>query len=181
MKKILIFLLAIFLITGCGKNMATPTEKVEEMLNSYQKLDNQVEYNINRIIDKEDKMDDDNKKEYRTALERQFQNMSYKIKNEEIDGDKATVDVEIEVLDYKSSYEKSKEYFTENQDEFLDDEIIDGKVEEIAEYIAYKIKELANVEDKVKHDITFTLTKKDNEWVIDDIDDESLEKLFGLY
>lgn len=181
MKKIFIMLITILLITGCGKNMATPTSKVEELLNNYQNLDNQVDYDIDRVINKEEYMNDEQKKDYRNALERQFQNMSYKIKKEEIDGNKATVDVEIEVLDYKSSYDKSKKYFVENSKEFIDDDIVDGKVEEIAEYITYKIKELANVGDKVKHDVTFSLTKKDKEWVIDDIDEENIEKLLGIY
>ena len=181
MKKIIISLLVLLLFTGCGKNMDTPTSKVEEALSKYQNLDNSVDYDLNRIIDREGSLEDDDKKTYRTALERQFQNMSYKIKNEEIDGDTATVEVEVEVLDYKTSNENSKKYFTEHPQDFIDEDIVDGKVEEIAEFITYKISELMKVEDKTKYDITFTLRKDNDEWVIDDIDDETLEKLLGIY
>lgn len=181
MKKIIIFLLTILLFTGCSEEMTSPTKKVEETLSNYQKLDNSIEHDLDRITDKEQNLSDDNKKSYRNALERQFQNLSYKIKDEEINKDNATVEVEIEVLDYKSSYDKSKKYFLENKDEFTKDEVDEGKIEELAEFITYKIKELANVEDKVKYDVTFNLTKKDKEWVIDDISDEDLEKLLGLY
>lgn len=181
MKKYIILILTILLFTGCDKEMSSPTKKVEEALNNYQNLDNSIDYDLDRIIDKENNLSDENKKAYRSALERQFQNLSYKIKDEEITGDNATVEVEIEVLDYKSSYDKSKKYFLENKDEFTNDEIDEGKIEELAEYITYKIKELTNVEDKVKYDVIFNLTKKDKEWVIDNIDDESLEKLLGLY
>lgn len=182
MKKIIISsLLALLLFTGCGKNMDTPTGKVEEVLSNYQKLDNSVNYDIDRVVERENIENEDDKKVYRAALERQFQNLSYKIKNEEIEGDTATVDVEIEVLDYKSKNEKSKEYFTEHRADFIDEDIVDGKVEEVAEFITYKISELTKVEDKTKYDITFNLTRENDEWVIDDIDDETLEKLLGIY
>lgn len=181
MKKIILIIIAILLFTGCDREMTSPTKKVEEALNNYQNLDNSIDYDLNRIIDKEKNLSDDDRKSFRNALERQFQNLSYKIKDEEINDDNATVEVEIEVLDYKSSYDKSRKYFLDNKEEFTKDEVDESKLEELAEYITYKIKELTNVEDKVKYDVTFNLTKEDNEWVIDNIDDESLEKLLGLY
>lgn len=181
MKKVLLLITAILLATGCSMNMSSPTSKVEEVLNNYQNLDNSIDYDLNRMVDREEKYSDEDKKSYREALERQFQNLSYKIKNEEIDGDNATVEVEIEVLDYKSSYDKSKQYFIDNKEEFTKDEVDEGKIEELAEYIKYKIKELANVKDTVKYDITFNLQKENKEWVIEDISDEDLEKLLGIY
>lgn len=181
MKKILLVLMTILLLTGCKMNMSSPTAKVEETLNNYQKLDNSIDNDLNKMIEKENNYSEEDKKNYRTALERQFQNLSYKIKNEEIDGEKAKVEVEIEVLDYKSSYDKSKKYFLENKDEFIKDDIDEGKVEELSEFITYKIKELSKMEDKVKHNITFDLRKEDKDWVIEDISDENLEKLLGLY
>ena len=48
-------------------------------------------------------MNEEEKKEYKMLLEKQYQNLSYKIKNEEIVGNNATVEVEIEVLDYATS------------------------------------------------------------------------------
>ena len=53
---------------------------------------------------------------------KQYQNLSYKIKSEEIDGNNATVDVEIEVYDYATSITESRKYYSEHRDEFLDDD-----------------------------------------------------------
>ena len=50
------------------------------------------------------------KEKYKDLLEKQYQNLSYKIKDEEIEKDTATVVVEIEVLDYKTAINKVKEY-----------------------------------------------------------------------
>ncbi len=47
--------------------------------------------------------------------------MSYKIKGERIDGDKATVTVEITVYDYyKTNNKEAGEYFSSNSKEFID-------------------------------------------------------------
>lgn len=206
MKKILVALfLGAFLLVGCDNTMNTPTSKVEEFLGKYQKLDKKVLTELDDVINKDENMNDDQRKEYKIILEKQYQNLSYKIKNEDIEGDSATVDVEIEVLDYQSSIKKSKEYYQEHQDEFkeekqeenknnddkkdaslkekaedLKDDVKDN-IEKASSFIDYKIKELKNVTDKTKYDLTFNLTKKDGKWIIDDLSDEDRKKIHGLY
>ena len=154
------------------------------------------------MLKNEESMSEDQRKEYKILLEKQYQNLSYKIKNEEIEGDSATVDVEIEVLDYQSSIKKSKEYYAEHKDEFKDDKKEDSdnnddntlkdkaedvkdevkdKFDDISSFIDYKIKELKNVNDKTKYDLTFNLTKKDGNWTIDDLTNEDRQKIHGLY
>ena len=103
--------------------------------------------------------------------------LKYKIKDENTDGDKATVDVEVEVYDYRSALDKAETYRDENKDEFLDDD----KKEDSSKYMDYKIAELKKVSDKRKYTITFNLHKEDDEWVLDDISDSDREKLHGLY
>ncbi|MCI8460561.1 MAG: hypothetical protein HFE81_04120 [Bacilli bacterium] len=207
MKKILIaFLLGIIILTGCDNTMNTPTSKVEDFLGKYQKLDKKVLTELEETLKKDDSMNEEQRKEYQILLEKQYQNLSYKIKNEEIEGDTATVDVEVEVLDYQTSINKSKEYYAEHKDEFKDgdkkdeednsNETVKEKVEEaaddvkdeakdkidnIASFIDYKIKELKTVNEKIKYDLTFNLTKENGEWVIDDLNDEDRQKLHGLY
>ena len=207
MKKILIaFLLGIIILTGCNNTMNTPTSKVEDFLGKYQKLDKKVLTELEETLKKDDSMNEEQRKEYQILLEKQYQNLSYKIKNEEIEGDTATVDVEVEVLDYQTSINKSKEYYAEHKDEFKDgdkkdeednsNETVKEKVEEaaddvkekkkdkidnIASFIDYKIKELKTVNEKIKYDLTFNLTKENGEWVIDDLNDEDRQKLHGLY
>jgi len=213
MKKLLAILAVAFLIlTGCENTMNTPTSKVEEYLGKYQKLDKGVLEELDDVLKKETSMSEEQKKEYRTLLEKQYQNLNYKIKNEDIDGDTATVDVEVEVLDYQTTIDKSKEYYAEHKDEFTkekskddnkDKEKTDNKVEEavedvkdkaedvkedveekiddISSFIDYKIKELKEVSDKTKYDLTFNLTKEDGVWTISELSETDLRKLHGLY
>lgn len=224
MKKILIlFSLILLFITGCGTKMGTPTAKVEEFLGKYQSMDTAVLAQLDSVIGTDSAMSDDQKKEYRGLMEKQYQNLSYKIKSEEIDGNDATVDVEIEVYDYATSITESRKYYSEHRDEFLDDDntnntkdieayndsvenndIVGGAVEEAGDaigdaisgvgdaiedmfdetskFIDYKIKQMKDVTNKTKYDITFYLIKDNNdEWILEDISDVDREKLHGLY
>ena len=209
MKKILIYLsLFILLITGCTNNMNTPTKKVEEFLGKYQSMDSEVLTQLDDIVSTDTTMTDDEKKDYRSLMEKQYQNLSYKIKDEEIDGDNATVLVEIEVFDYATSINKSRKYYDEHPDEFKDEDkatinddnkdnnkddntlgdkasdVVDSakdKIEESSKYIEYKIKQMMNVTDKIKYEITFHLTKVNGTWKVDDISDIDRQKIHGLY
>lgn len=206
MKKLLICLsLFVLLLTGCTNNMNTPTKKVEEFLGKYQSMDSEVLNQLDEVISNDTTMSDEDKNDYRSLMEKQYQNLSYKIKDEEIDGDSATVLVEIEVFDYATSINKSRKYYDEHPEEFEEDkatvnedkddenneslldeagDIVDDtkdKIEESSKYIEYKIKQLMNVVDKVKYEITFHLTKVDDEWKVDDISDIDRQKIHGLY
>lgn len=213
MKKIFLSIIAIIsmlLITGCGNDsMETPTARVEAFLSKYQKMDSEVLAQLDNIIAEDSSMNDDQKKEYRTLLEKQYQNLSYKIKDETITEDTATVDVEIEVFDYATSIQKSRNYYKEHQDEFMktketigEENILDndgndttkdtedsddssketdGLLEEASEFIDYKLKQLKDVTDKIKYDITFNLTKIDGKWHLEDISDIDRQKIHGLF
>ncbi len=191
MKKILVCLsLFLLLAVGCTNTMNTPTKKVEELLGKYQKMDSTVLAQLDSVISEDVNMSDEQKKEYRSLMEKQYQNLSYKIKSEEIKGDNAIVDVEIEVFDYATSIAESRKYYSEHKDEFKDeekdDDTVGEKVEEAidknSKYIDYKIKQLKNVTDKKKYDITFNLSKdEDGIWILDDISDIDRQKIHGLY
>lgn len=121
MKKIIVFLgISILLFTGCDNAMSTPTERVEEFLGKYQSMDSEVLAQLDSVISDDADMNDDQKKEYRSLMEKQYQNLAYKIKDETITDDTATVDVEIEVYDYATSIAKSRKYYDEHKDEFDD-------------------------------------------------------------
>ncbi len=194
MKKRLIILLSLFglLVSGCG-NTNTPTSKVEEFLGKYQSMDSEVLTQLDNIISNDTSMSDTQKKDYQSLMEKQYQNLSYKIKDEKIDGDEAEVLVEIEVFDYANSILESKEYYNEHRDEFKSDdsfnedqkdesgEVVGGEIDNIAAFIDYKIKQLKDVTDKAKYEITFHLTKEDGEWVVEDISDEDRQKIHGLF
>lgn len=199
MKKIFIALSVIFLllVSGCSTTLNTPSDKVEEFLSKYQNMDSEVLTQLDNVIAEDSSMNDDQKKEYRALLEKQYQNLSYKIKDEKIKGDTATVDVEIEVYDYKTSINKSKEYYKEHEEEFkektnenkeesssTDDKttIIEGEgFEKLSAFIDYKIKQLKSVTDKIKYEITFNLDKEDGKWKVEDISDIDRQKIHGLF
>ena len=196
MKKFLVICIGLLLLVGCSDTTNTPSKKVEDFLGKYQKQDDDVLTQLDLTLDSDTTMDEDQKKEYKSLLQKQYQNLSYKITDEKIEDEKATVEVEVEVFDYKSSMDKSKAYFEEHKDELMKDNKDNdtntdnndnnnndnnNAIDDAKAYIDYKIQELKNVEDKTTYDITFNLTKKDGEWVVDDLSDTDRQKLHGLY
>ena len=179
-KKVLTFVLFItmLLLVGCRNMMNTPTGKVESFLDKYQRLDNDVLKELDLIISRDKDMNDEEKSEYKAILEKQYQNLSYKINNEEISKRIAVVEVEIEVLDYKNAIHKAEEYYKNNREEFIDDKS-DDKINH--KYIEYKLKELRLVNSKVKYDLTFQLQKEDEMWQITSFTDDDRKKIHGLY
>lgn len=185
------------LVAGCTNTMETPTTKVEEYLGKYQRLDDDVSTQLDQVLDDDNTMSDDQKDQYRSLMEKQYQNLSYKIENEEINRDSATVDVEIEVLDYATTIADAKEYYQEHKDEIEkendqeqsdNDNVVEDAVEgteeaieKSAAFIDYKLKELESVSDTTTYTITFHLTKEDGEWQIQNLSDLDLEKIHGLY
>lgn len=170
MKKLIYSLLLLLFLTGCSlTKMETPREKVEEWLMSYQKNENPLKEELEEYLEGEDFKE--NKEKYKTLLEKQYNNFSYKILEEEIEEDEAEVEAEIEVLDYASAIKKAKEEFDSEE----------GVVEETKEFIERQIDALTKVEEKTKYQVTFYLEKEENEWVIKDLDQDTFLKMYGLY
>lgn len=107
MKK-LIILISIIFLTGCTDIMNTPSSKVEEFLGKYQTMDTSIVKELDDTIE-ELNASDNYKKEYKSLLLKQYQNLSYKIKDEKIDNNTANVEVGIEVFDYYNTLERVKE------------------------------------------------------------------------
>ena len=201
MKKyfqlVLGLLLAFVFIVGCTNTANTPTERVEEFLFLFQSMDSDVLTQLDQVISDDTTMSDEQKDEYRALMEKQYQNLSYKIEEENIEGDSATVDVEIEVLDYATKINEAKEYYEEHKDEIekesqeeqsdnnnVVEDAVEGAeevIKESAAFIDYKLKELESVTDTTTYTITFYLTKEDGEWKLQDISDQDREKIHGLY
>ena len=190
MKRLIIVLsLFVLFVTGCGNTMNTPTGKVEEFLGKYQSMDSEVLTQLDKVISNDTTMNDQQKKDYQSLMEKQYQNLSYKIKEEDIDGDEANVLVEIEVFDYANSIVKSREYYNEHKDEKEEnvDEENDTSLGDVVEdiidsaFIDYKITQLKDVTDKIKYELDFHLIKENNEWKIDDLDDVDRQKIHGLF
>ena len=154
MKKIIILLLPILFLLGCENTLNTPTSKVESFFKKYQTLDKNVLLDIDNYIDKNNKLTKKQKEEYKEVLKKQYQNLSYKIKNEEVEKDVSIVETEIEVLNYSNINEKD---------------------------IYKKIEKMKNIEEKKKYEITFYLNKEKGVWVIEKLNDDDYLKINGLY
>ena len=125
-------------------------------------------------------MNQEQKKEYKMIMEKQYQNLSYKITNEQIVKNIATVDVEIEVLDYSNTLKKAKKYYYEHPDEF-NYTIEEDSIENTNNYINYKLSKLKDVKEKNKYNLTLTLTKENGIWSINQLNETDIEKIHGLY
>lgn len=176
MKKIILMLFLIFLFAGCTTNlMNTPTKKVEAFFSKYQSLDEDV---INQIKDVTDTsvFTDSQKEKYMDIMRRHYESLKYHIKDEVIDGDSALVVVEIEVIDYSKYLKEASEYLNNNKDKFTKD----GQYDETL-YNDYRLEKLKNVDDKVKWTVDISLSKVDNEWIIDNLDQDTMDKIQGVY
>lgn len=164
MKKIFL-LFMMFLLVGCG--MAnTPTSKVEDLLGKYQRLDNDIDMGINNVLS-EQNLTTVHQDRYRKLLENQYKNLSYEIKDELIDGDNATVLVEIEVVDYKKE---------------INDLVYDVSIYTKEQYDEEKLTRLENAKDKVKYTLEIGLTKdEDDNWRVNALSNEHIKKIEGMY
>lgn len=176
MKKILsILLLSFVLLTGCSLNNG-PEKAVKNFFRKYKNNDQVVIDELNEYLS-EEKLDEETITKYREIYLRQYSNLAYKIKEERIDGDKATVSVEITVYDYYKTNKESGKYFTENNSLFL---TADGDID-LSKYLKYKINKLLDTDDLVNYTLDIELTKIDNKWEIEPLTNEQLTKLHGTY
>lgn len=179
MKKVLLFLacfLSIIIFSGCELNN-TPTKKVEEYLNSYRNLDTVVLNQLDETINVDTIMDATQKSNYKDILKKQYKDLNYTIKDETVDGNNATVKAEIEVYDYYKLTTESDKYYATSPDEFKDTA---GNIVE-TKYIDYKINKMTDYKERIKYTIDFTLKKVDRTWVLDDITEQTRQKIHGLY
>ncbi len=177
MKKIISILLTLILFVGCGNFRASPIGEVEDFLSKYQKLDSEVIGQLNTIVDADANLTSEQKVDYKNAIKRQYRDLTYNIKDEIIDGDTATVTVEIEVYDYHKALVMAEQHLNENPDDFLtENDTFDER-----KYFDYKTEQMANTTDKIKYTLSLTLTKQDENWVIDNISETVRTKIHGLY
>lgn len=178
MKKLAMMLFVPFLLVGCGqKIMNTPTKQVEMFFANYQSLDDSVVEQLNKVANEEELFNSTQRKEYVELMKKHYQDLKYEIKDEIIDGDTATVTVEIEVTDYSKTLEDAEKYLNENKSEFNNDK---NEYDESL-FTTYRLEQLKKSTDKVKYTLNIYLTKVDNEWKIDDLSETDRMKINGMY
>lgn len=177
MKKIFYIVLGTLLLTGCGDISNTPTRQVEGFLNKYQTLDRDVIEDLDYVIENEDMFNNENRQKYRDVIKKQYKNLSYKIKEEKIDGDNAAVTVEITVIDFAKVLAEARDYKNNNIDEFKDEQ---GNYNETL-YTDYVIDKLDKAKEKVKYTLDMPLTNVNGKWKLNDIDNDMRDKILGIY
>ena len=165
MKKVFSLFVLLFLF-GCSLNNR-PTSKVEELLNKYQMLDADIKSEIDSITDKEN-LTETQKDRYKKIIESQYKNLSYEIKDEKIDGDIATITVQIKVTDYKK-------VIKEVDEEFKDKEYT------LEEYNNAKLDKLEKAKDTVVYTLELNVNKTGDEWKVDSLSNIDKKKLQGMY
>ena len=177
MKKILT-ILSIIILTGCNTLdiSNTPTKKVEEFLNKYQILDEEVLNDLDNVIETKTKLDEENKKEYRELIKKQYKDMQYTIKEERIDGDEATVTTQIIVKDFTKIINNAEIYKQKNIQEFYGNDNYNDNL-----YKKYLIEKLKDAKERVTYTLEFKLHKENTKWKLNPITEEIEDKILGIY
>lgn len=170
MKKII---LIVFLIVLSGCFNSTPIKEVEKYFTKYQTNPDNIE---NTDLFDFTNYSEEQKEEYKNIIKNNYRSLVYKIKDDRIDGNKATIIVEIEVYDYSKTMKEVIEY----RNQYINEFYIDNLYNE-SKYIDYKNKKLKEVTDRVKYTLDITLTKIDRKWYLDELPREYLEKINGIY
>ena len=157
--------------------MNTPTKKVENLLSKYQSMDEVVTKQLGDTLLTDAILNTNQKEEYRKLMEKQYKDLKYVIKNEAIDGKTAVVEAEIEVYDYNKAITESESYLLNNAKDFQDET---GEVN-TEKYNDYKLDAISKMTDRIKYTINFTLSKLDDEWIVDDLTEAERMKIHGLY
>ncbi len=175
MKKIILFLTCLFLAVGCSCSNDKAADAVENYLNDYKGLKDNVLKDIDTLVASEN-LNDKASETYKEVLKRQYRNLNYTIENEAYDGDTATVTVKITVYDLYKAEKNASTYLNNNQNEFLTDGAYDSN-----KYLDYKLDEMKKIEDTISYNIVFKTIKKDSKWVVEQPDEKTLEKIHGIY
>lgn len=176
MKKLLSVILGVLFImslSGCGDSA---TKAVEDYLNEYTSLSDNVLNDMMNVVKDED-ITDEQRGVYQDIFKKQYQDLSYTIDEEEYDGDEATITVTVKVYDLHKAQKEASDYLSKNQDEFNNEE----GVYDVAKFMDYKLEQMKNMTDKVEYTIEFYVVKTTDGWVISSLSDSDLEKIHGIY
>ena len=156
------------LIMGCSMIDKSPTKAVSSFFQKYQNLDTTILKDLDTMIENTSEMNRKQKEEYKSLFIRQYQNLSYKIKKEEMSTNKkeSDVEVEIEVLNYQEAKVRAKQKVIENNEE---------------NYIDLQLQEMKQTTSKIKYDLTIHLENRKGNWIIRNLTEEDIKKIHGIF
>jgi len=179
MKKIVLILCFIILFTGCSMSSIDdnkPEEAIDTLFEKYRNKDDNVIEQLKDTIENE-LTKDEQKEKYEKLMERQYDNLSYSVKDIKKNEDTATATVDVTVFDYKSAFNEAEKELKNNPDKFNDDNnnFSDEK------YMDYKIELMEKVDKTITHTLNLTLSKSNGMWMVDDLSGDDITKIHGLY
>ena len=174
MKKILVVLLILFGLTGCGGNTAKGA--VDNYMKKYRNLDSEVLVDLENLIATEN-LKNEQEEKYRDVLKKQYKDLSYEIVEEEYDEDVSYVTVKITVYDLYKAQSDASVYLSNNPEEFYDE----SGVYDVNRYIDYKLDKMKDMNDRIEYTIVFTVTKEDDKYIVEQPTNNDLEKIHGIY
>lgn len=176
MKKYIYVALSLILLCGCELSN-TPTKKTEEFLKKYQALDNAVLEDLEETVNNDTSLNENQKIMYQDIMKKHYQNLTYEIKEETVDGNKAIVTVEISVTDFKKVLDEANNYMNNNKEQFNDE---NGNYS-VVKFNEYKLNKLKEAKDKVRYTLEFNLNKENDEWNIGTLNQSVYDKINGVY
>ena len=177
MKKLLFLVVTSILLLGCNNLSNTPTKKAEEFLKKYQALDNSVLTDLNKVVDEDSSLNESQKNTYKDIMKKHYQSLSYEVKDETVDGNKAVVTVEISVTDFKKVLDEANNYMNNNPEQFEDE---NGDYS-VSRFNDYKLEQLKEAKDKVRYTLELKLTKVNDVWTLDTLSQDIYDKINGVY
>lgn len=176
MRKLFIIIVSVFILTGCNKQKSA-VDEVKDYLNEYTSLSSSVKKSLNNVILNRKEFNEENKKMYKKIFLKQYKDLNYTILNEEYDGNKALITVNVSVYDLNKAEERAVDYLSKNLHEFYNEK----NVFDNAKYIDYKLKLMYEIEDRINYNIVFFLNYKNKKWVLEQPTEDDLEKIHGIY
>ena len=176
MKKIIVTVLTIFIVSGCKSKMLA-SDVVKDYLYNYINISKDVKNSLNIVIDNNKEFNQEDKKLYKKIFLKQYRDLKFMILSEEYDNDKALITVNINVYDLSKAEEEATNFLSTHLKDFYDENNIFNN----EKYINYKLNLMYNTNERIDYSIVFFLNKKKNNWILEQPTDSDLEKIHGIY
>lgn len=174
MKKFISLLLLVLILSGCGNS--TSKNSVENYMKKYKTLDSEVLVDLENTIKKEN-LTSEQEEKYREILKKQYKDLSFDIIEEDYDNDVSYVTLKIEVYDLYKAGSDAVIYLENNPQEFYTKD----NLYDINKFVDYKLDKMKNTTERVTYTITLNVVKENNKYVIEDLTENDLKKIHGIY